>query len=121
MIVYLKPLHCSKEYSTYQLYCSGCFKPIDIVTGDFLDWFRDEGKCEPYCWDCEGSEADMVPKQLLVDVDRFGNSREVLCVLGQKEKWGIAIDSREWGLGILRINARASACLLGHNSTRDNG
>lgn len=62
------------EY-VWQLYCEGCGKPTDVVSGDCVVWHLRKqilgspmGRC--FCFDCDGG-ADEVPQSL--DGDGYNN------------------------------------------------
>lgn len=48
---------------TYQIYCKGCHRPLDIVDSQCIRWHLENG-VEPYCFDCDG-QSDTIPEALL--------------------------------------------------------
>lgn len=52
-------LNCDLQApDSYQLYCTMCTKPIDVVDSDCVRWLLERNET-PCCMDCDGYVADM--------------------------------------------------------------
>lgn len=105
----------------YELYCSGCFKPLDIVTQKVINWhFR--GDIPVFCFDCDPASADEVPLQLYLPYEQYDLfiSPDIFrihtVITRPPEAIGLGGKS-QLQARVLALIGRSSACLVRHIST----